>query len=71
MKSSEAKKLIGREVWIKRNIDWQARSCRILSVAGKNIQVDHFGSTDWYWLPDCRIFTEKPDYSKLRPEYLG
>ena len=68
MKASEAKKLIGQEVWIKRNYDWRAIPCVILEVAGRNVRVDRLGSEDWYWLPDCRIYLEKPNYN---PEHLG
>ena len=27
----------------------------ILSVKGRNVEVDFYGMTDWLWLPDCTI----------------
>jgi hypothetical protein len=35
---------------------------------GRNLLVDHQGSTDWYWLPDCRIYASKPEHKE---EFLG
>ena len=61
MKASEARKLIGQKVWIKRWHDCRPYPGVILEVAGKNIRFDHQGMEDWLWLPDCRIYTEKPE----------
>jgi hypothetical protein len=67
MKVSEVKKLIGQEVWVQRNSDWRPHLCKILAVAGRNLHIDSQGSNDWYWLPDCRIWTEKPEWMEGNP----
>ena len=58
MKSSEAKKLIGKK------IQWNANFCPkkgcgtysgyVTGVKGKNIEINH---SDWKWLPDMHNIT--------------
>lgn len=64
MNASEAKKLVGQTIWIKRVHDWRPYPCKILEVAGKNVRVDTQGMEDWYWLPDCQVWTEEPNWSQ-------
>ena len=55
MIAKEAKKLIGQKVAIQRRYSGIVDHGTILSVKGRNVQVDFMGMTDWLWLPDCII----------------
>jgi hypothetical protein len=56
VKSSEAKKLIGKHVvwcdtWCPKR-GWIEREGVFMEVRGKNVLVEQQGSNDWKWLPD-------------------
>jgi hypothetical protein len=55
MTAKEAKKLIGQKVTIQKRYSGITDCGVILSVKGRNIEVDFWGMTDWLWLPDCII----------------
>jgi len=55
MKVSEVKKMIGQKVSVRRCYSGITDYGIILSVKGKNVEVDFHGMTDWLWLPDCII----------------
>ena len=55
MKVSEAKKLIGHKVSVRKRWSGITDCVTILSVKGRNVEVDFYGSRDWLWLPDCII----------------
>jgi len=55
MKVSEVKKLIGQKVSIRKRYSGITDYVIILSVKGRNVEVDFYGMTDWLWLPDCII----------------
>jgi hypothetical protein len=52
--------LIGQKVTIQRRYSGIVDHGTILSVKGRNVQVDFMGMTDWLWLPDC-IITPIPE----------
>jgi hypothetical protein len=56
MKSSEAKKLIGKHVtWFDTFCPKRGglkREAFLIEVKGKNALVDQQGMTDWKWIPD-------------------
>ena len=60
MTAKEAKKLIGQKVTIQRRYSGIVDHGTILSVKGRNVQVDFMGMTDWLWLPNC-IITPTPE----------
>jgi len=47
MKVSEAKKLIGQKVSVRRRYSGITYPGIILSVKGRNVEVDFYGMTDW------------------------
>lgn len=55
MKASEAKKLIGQEVFVRKRYSSITERGTVLSVKGRNIEIDFFGMRDWLWLPDVVI----------------
>ena len=55
MKVSEVKQLIGQKVSIRKCYSGITDHVIILSVKGRNVEVDFYGMTDWLWLPDCII----------------
>jgi hypothetical protein len=55
MKVSEVKKLIGQKVSVRKRYSGITDPGIILSVKGRNVEVDFYGMTDWLWLPDCII----------------
>ena len=55
MKVSEVKKLIGQKVSNRRCYSGIIDHGIILSVKGRNVEVDFHGMTDWLWLPDFII----------------
>jgi hypothetical protein len=55
MKVSEVKKLIGQKVSVRKRYSGITDHGIILSVKGRNVEVDFYGMTDWIWLPDCII----------------
>ena len=59
MKVSEVKKLIGQQVSIRKRYSLITERGTILSVQGRNVEVDFLGMRDWLWLPDCVITPHK------------
>ena len=55
MKVPEVKKLIGHKVSVRRCYSGIIDYGTILSVQGRNVEIDFHGSRDWLWLPDCII----------------
>ena len=55
MKVSEVKKLIGHKVSVRRCYSGITDHGTILSVQGRNVEIDFHGIRDWFWLPDCII----------------
>ena len=55
MKAAEAKKLIGQQVSVRKRYSGITQNGIVLSVKGRNVEVDFYGMTDWLWLPDCVI----------------
>ena len=55
MKVAEARKLIGQKVSVQKRYSGITDCGVILSVKGRNIEVDFWGMTDWLWLPDVHI----------------
>lgn len=55
MKVSEVKKLIGHKVSVRKRYSGITDHGTILSVKGRNVEVDFYGSSEWLWLPDCII----------------
>jgi hypothetical protein len=54
MKAAEARKLIGQKVFVRKHSGITSYGV-ILSVQGRNVEVDFYGMSDWLWLPDCTI----------------
>ena len=54
MKSSDARKLIGRKIEWRNRHGWRYTGI-VLEVAGKNVLIDDMGSIDWKWLPDMYL----------------
>ena len=64
LKASQARALIGQTVPIVRAYRDYMHSPRfytILSVQGRNLEVDCMGCVDWLWLPDCLIGDPLPE----------
>ena len=55
MKASEAKKLIGQKVSVRKLYSGITEHGTILDVKGRNVEVDFYGMRDWLWLPDCIV----------------
>jgi hypothetical protein len=55
MKAAEARKLIGQKVYVRKRHSSIPQHGTILSVKGRNVEVDFYGMTDWLWLPECVI----------------
>ena len=55
MKAAEARKLIGQQVSVRKRYSGITQNGIVLSVKGRNVEVDFYGMTDWIWLPDCVI----------------
>jgi len=55
MKAAEARKLIGQKVSVQKHHSGIIDHGIILSVQGRNVEVDFYGMNDWLWLPDCTI----------------
>ena len=55
MKTAEAKKLIGQQVSVRKCYSGITQNGIVLSVKGRNVEIDFLGMTDWLWLPDCVI----------------
>jgi len=55
MKVSEVKQLIGQKVSVQKCYSGITDPGIILSVKGRNVEVDFHGMTEWLWLPDCII----------------
>lgn len=55
MKAAEARKLMGQKVSVLKHYSGIIDHGVILSVQGRNVEVDFYGMTDWLWLPDCTI----------------
>jgi hypothetical protein len=63
MKAAEVKKLIGQQVSVRKRYSSITQRGIVLSVKGRNVEVDFMGMTDWLWLPDCVIKpTSEGDY---------
>lgn len=55
MKVSELRKLIGKQVKASRlspHYIYPPKTYTVLGVEGRNLYVDHYGMTDWLWIPD-------------------
>ena len=55
MKASEARKLIGEKVRVRKLYSGITETGTTLSVQGRNVEVDIMGMRDWLWLPDVAI----------------
>ena len=55
MKVSEVKKLIGHKVSVRRRYSGITDHGTIVSVQRRNVEIDFYGTRDWFWLPDCII----------------
>ena len=55
MKAAEVRKLIGQKVSVRKRYSGITDYGVVLSVKGKNVEVDFWGMTDWLWLPDIQI----------------
>ena len=55
MKASAVKKLIGQQVSVRKCHSGITQNGIVLSVKGRNAEIDFYGMTDWLWLPDCVI----------------
>jgi hypothetical protein len=67
MKVAEVRKLIGQKVSVQKRYSGITDCGVILSVKGRNIEVDFWGMTDWLPPPrtlrlDCAPFRSYPDY---------
>jgi hypothetical protein len=55
MKASEAKKLVGKKVSVRRRYSGITQTGIVLGVRGRNVEIDIMGMKDWLWLPDLVI----------------
>ena len=55
MKASEARKLVGQKVSVRKLYSGIVEHGIILDVKGRNIEIDFYGMRDWIWLPDCIV----------------
>jgi hypothetical protein len=55
MKAAQARRLIGQQVSVRKCHSGITQHGIVLSVKGRNVEVDFYGMTDWLWLPDCVI----------------
>jgi hypothetical protein len=73
MTSKEAKALIGRAIKYTKihssYIYWNYAT--VLSVQGKNMEVDEMGMKDWIWLPDVHIVPIAPGISSTSGKDLS
>jgi len=55
MKAAEARKLTGQQVSVRKCHSGITQRGIVLSVQGRNVEIDFYGMADWLWLPDCII----------------
>jgi hypothetical protein len=60
VKASEARKLIGQEVLVRKRYSGIVERGVIVDVRGRNVEVDFWGMKDWLWLPDVVISLAPP-----------
>jgi hypothetical protein len=60
VKASEARKLIGQEVLVRKRYSGIVERGVIVDVRGRNVEIDFLGMKDWLWLPDVAVSLAPP-----------